>query len=149
MRIGEAAARAGVSCDTLRYYERQGLLPRAPRTQSGYRDYSSSIVERVRFVRNALRFGFTVRQVAGFLRSRESGRPPCRQVRAAAEQILDRIDQQIADLTAARAEVEQTLAAWDQRLAAAAPGEPARLLEGIAGLKPCATSLKRCATTQG
>lgn len=133
MRIGEAAARAGVSCDTLRYYERRGLLPRPPRTVSGYRDYSASIVDRVRFVRNALRFGFTIKQVSGFLHSRESGRPPCRQVRAAAAQILERIDQQIAELTAARADVHRTLIAWDDRLADAPPGKAAHLLESISG----------------
>jgi DNA-binding transcriptional MerR regulator len=131
MRIGQAAALAGVSCDTLRYYERQGLLPRPPRTDGGYRDYSASIVERVRFVRNALRFGFSVKQVAGFLKSKESGRPPCRDVRAAADAILGRIDQQIAELSAARVDVERTLAVWDERLAAAAPGKPAHLLDTI------------------
>lgn len=133
MRIGQAAARAGVSCDTLRYYERQGLLPSPPRTAGGYREYSDSIVERVRFVRNALRFGFTVKQVSGFLKSRESGRPPCREVRAAAETILGRIDQQIAELSAARADVERTLVAWDERMAATPSGMPARLLESITG----------------
>jgi MerR family transcriptional regulator, copper efflux regulator len=133
MRIGKAAALSGVSCDTLRYYERQGLLPRPPRTAGGYREYSASIVDRVRFVRNALRFGFTVKQVSGFLRSRESGHPPCRQVRAAAAQILERIDLQIAELTTARADVQRTLAAWDERLADTPPGTPARLLESISG----------------
>ena len=131
MRIGEAAALAGVSCDTLRYYEREGLLPRPPRTGGGYRDYTASIVERVRFVRAALRFGFSVKQVSGFLKSRDSGRPPCGQVRAAAEQILVRIDQQIAELTSARADVSRTIAAWDERLYATPPGTAARLLESI------------------
>lgn len=133
MRIGEAAALAGVSSDTLRYYERQGLLPRPPRTDRGYRDYSASIVERVRFVRSALRFGFSVKQVAGFLRSRETGRAPCRQVRAAAAEILVHINRQIAELTEARADVERTLAEWDRRLAATPTGAPAHLLESISG----------------
>lgn len=131
MRIGKAAALAGVTCDTLRYYERQGLLPRAPRTAAGYREYTPSIVERVRFVRNALRFGFSVRQVSAFVRSRDSGSPPCRQVRAAAAQILDRLDRQIAELTASRDDVERTLAQWDRRLAQTTDGSPARLLESI------------------
>jgi DNA-binding transcriptional MerR regulator len=133
MRIGEAAALAGVSRDTLRYYERQGLLPRTLRTPSGYRDYPTSIVGRVRFVRHALRFGFSVKQVAGFLKSRESGHPPCRTVRAAGEQILVRIDQQIAELTAARLDVTRTLAQWDERLATTPAGKPAQLLESISG----------------
>ena len=131
MRIKQAAELAGVSCDTLRYYERQGLLPAPSRTAGGYRDYTTSIVERVRFVRNALRFGFSIRQVSGFLKSRDSGAPPCRQVRAAGDQILARIDQQIEELTAARTEVARTLVEWDQRLAATPRGVPARLLESI------------------
>ena len=132
MRIGEAAACAGVSRDTLRYYERQGLLPRPPRTAGGYREYADSIVDRVRFVRNALRFGFSVKQVAGFLRSRDAGRPPCREVRAAGERILSEIDRQIQELAATRDEVQRTLVEWDLRLAQTAPGRPARLLEAIA-----------------
>lgn len=131
MRIGEAAAFAGVSCDTLRYYERQRLLPRAPRTSSGYRDYSDAIVERVRFVRNALRFGFSIKQTASFLKSRDSGRPPCRDVRAAGERILVEMDRKIDELTTARANVQRTLVAWDHRLATTPTGTPARLLESI------------------
>src|SRR5689334_24171710 len=99
MRIGEAAARAGVTCDALRYYERQGLLPRPARAANGYRDYSDAIVERVRFVRNALRFGFSIKQTAGFLRLRDAGRPPCREVRADAERLLADVERQIARLS--------------------------------------------------
>jgi DNA-binding transcriptional MerR regulator len=132
MRIGDAAARAAVSRDALRYYERHGLLPRCPRTTSGYREYSDAIVDRVRFVRNALRFGFSVKQIAAFQRSRDAGRPPCREVRAAGERILSAIDRQIEELTAARADVQRTLVEWDRRLGATPPGRAAHLLEAIA-----------------
>jgi DNA-binding transcriptional MerR regulator len=131
MRIGEAAARAGISRDALRYYERQGLLPRAARANNGYREYSESIVERVRFVRNAIQFGFSVKQVASFLRSRDAGRPPCRQVRTAAGQLLADLDKQIERLMASRESMRRTLEAWDVRLAATPDGSPARLLEHI------------------
>ena len=60
-RIGEAAAHAGVSPDTLRYYERRGALPKAARTSAGYRVYSEEAVVRVQFARNALRFGFSLK----------------------------------------------------------------------------------------
>jgi MerR family copper efflux transcriptional regulator len=131
MRIGQAAARAGVTCDTLRYYERQGLVPRPPRATNGYREYPDAIVGRVRFVRNALRFGFSVKQVAGFLRERDAGRPPCRNVRKTAEQLLDNVDRQIERLTASRESMRRTLAEWDARLASTPKGVPARLLEHI------------------
>jgi DNA-binding transcriptional MerR regulator len=131
MRIGEAAARAGVSRDTLRYYERHGLLPRPPRTNGGYRVYSDAMVDRVRFARNALRFGFSVKQIARFFKSREAGRPPCREVRAAAEELRAAMDRQIEELTVARAAIERVLEAWDDRLAATPAGAPARLLETL------------------
>jgi DNA-binding transcriptional MerR regulator len=67
--IGEAARRAGVSPDLVRYYERVGVLPRAPRTAGGFRFYSDETVARLIFVKNAIRFGFTSKELAGFLKS--------------------------------------------------------------------------------
>jgi DNA-binding transcriptional MerR regulator len=129
LRIGEVAERTGVSVDTIRHYERLGLLPKAARTSAGYRQYSPSAVERVRLVRHALRFGFSLRDIAGFLRVRASGGQPCRDVRAAAERILTAVDQRIAELTAARTDMVQTLRNWDRRLARTPVNRPARLLE--------------------
>ena len=114
LRIGEAARLAGVSPDTLRYYERMGVLPAIERTESGYREYSEAVVQRIRFVRNALRVGFSLNQVTTLLRARDSGHAPCREVRAAAEDILAGVDRQIEDLKAARRAMRDTLAAWDK-----------------------------------
>ena len=66
-RIGVLAQQTGVSVDTIRHYERLGLLPKAARTNAGYRQYPPSAVERVRLVRHALPFGFSLRELAGFL----------------------------------------------------------------------------------
>ena len=131
LRIGQAAAEAGISPDTLRYYERMGLLARIPRTQAGYRLYSEKSVERVQFIRNALRFGFGLKEVRTFLRDCESGRAPCREVRAAAENILIRVDRQIRELQIARRAIRETLADWDVRLGATPSGKPARLLQTL------------------
>ena len=60
LRIGELAERSGVSADTIRYYERIGLMSKAARTSAGYRESSESAIDRVRLVQNALRFGFTL-----------------------------------------------------------------------------------------
>lgn len=128
LRIGQVAREAGVSPDTLRYYERKGLLSQIGRTAAGYRQYSDGVLEQIRFTRNALRFGFSLKQVASFLGARESGRVPCRDVRAAAEDILERVDLQIKELNAARRAIRNTLAEWDKRLAATPAGTPARLL---------------------
>jgi DNA-binding transcriptional MerR regulator len=131
LQIGELAERTGVSVDTIRHYERLGLLPKAARTDAGYRQYPPSSVDRVRLVRYALRFGFSLRDVAGFLRVRESGGTPCRDVRAAAERIMTAVDQRIAELTAARKDMGRTLRNWDRRLARTPANRPARLLESL------------------
>jgi DNA-binding transcriptional MerR regulator len=131
LQIGQVAERTGVSVDTIRHYERLGLLSKAARTNAGYRQYPPSAVDRVRLVRHALRFGFSLRDVAGFLRVRESGGTPCRDVRAAAERILTAVDQRIAELTAARKDMSRTLRNWDRRLARTPANRPARLLESL------------------
>jgi len=131
LQIGELARRTGVSVDTIRHYERLGLLAKAARTNAGYRQYPPSAVDRVMLVRHALRFGFSLRDVAGFLRVRESGGTPCRDVRAAADRILTAVDQRIAELSAARKDMSRTLRNWDRRLARTPANRPARLLESL------------------
>jgi hypothetical protein len=79
-------------------------------------------------VRNAIRFGFTSKELAGFLKARDSGRPPCRSVRAAGQRLLKEMDDQLARLREARTAMAETLAAWDARLARTPVGVPAHLL---------------------
>jgi len=126
--IGEAARRAGVSPDLVRYYERVGVLPRAPRTAGGFRYYSDETVARLLFVRNAIRFGFTSKELAGFFKARESGRPPCHSVRAAGQRLLKEMDEQLARLLEARTAMAETLDSWDARLERTPAGAPAHLL---------------------
>ena len=131
LRIGELAKLAGVSTDTLRYYERMGLLSGIARTSGGYRQYPASAPGEVQLIRNAMRFGFSLKQVAQFLRARELGHPPCQQVRNAGEEILARVNQQIKDLKTARISIRKTLAQWDHHLSKVSAGQPARLLQSI------------------
>ena len=131
LRIGQVAQRAGVSADTIRYYERLGLLPKPHRTPAGYREYPEHVVNRIALVRNAMRFGFSLREINGFLRVREAGGTPCHQVRQAGQIILDRVDQQIAELTATRETMRETLLTWDAQLARTPAKQPARLLEAL------------------
>ena len=126
--IGEAARRANVSPDLVRYYERVGVLPRAPRTAGGFRYYSEETVARLLFVRNAIRFGFTSKELAGYLKARDSGRPPCSSVRAAGQRLLREMDEHLARLNEARTAMAETLAAWDARLERTPSGTPAHLL---------------------
>ena len=87
-RSGELARLAGVSTDTLRHYERKGLLKRARRSANGYREYLATDLDRVRLVRGALGIGFTLDELARILSVRDRGGAPCRQVRALAGRSL-------------------------------------------------------------
>jgi DNA-binding transcriptional MerR regulator len=126
--IGEAARRAGVSPDLIRYYERVGVLPRAPRTAGGFRYYSEDTIAQLLLVRNAIRFGFTSKEIAGFLNARDSGRPPCASVRTAGQRLLAEMDERLARLNEARAAMVKTLASWDARLERTPAGKAAHLL---------------------
>lgn len=129
--IGELAERSGVSADTIRYYERIGLMPKAARTSAGYREYGESAINQVRLVQNALHFGFSLKQVAAFLGVRCAGGAPCKNVRAAGAMILEAIERQIAELTVSRESIKETLKLWDLRLSQTPEGRPARLLEAL------------------
>jgi DNA-binding transcriptional MerR regulator len=131
LTIGQVAQLTGVTRDTIRYYERLGLLPRPVRTPAGYRQFPATAVNRLALVRNAQRFGFTLREIAGFLRVRDSGGKPCRDVRAAAQRRLDAVEQQIAELVAMRDRMSRTLENWDVTLARTPADLPARLLETL------------------
>jgi MerR family transcriptional regulator, copper efflux regulator len=130
MRIGQLAHATGVSTDTIRYYERIGLLPPAQRTESGYREYPSTAGNRILVIRNAVQLGFPLLEIAKVLRVRDSGGTPCRQVRDYAEELINQIDRRIEELTRQRASMVALLADWDRRLAHA-NGTHAHLLEGI------------------
>ena len=131
MRIGQVARAAGVSVDTVRHYERIGVLRAAPRTDAGYRLYEKSAIDRVLLVRSAVQFGFSLTELARFLRARDTGSPPCSAVRATAQQIMDRVEAQIAALLDTRERMRTLLLEWDRRLARTRPGVPARLLEDL------------------
>lgn len=101
MWIAEAAASAGVNPQTLRYYERRGLMSGVGRRGSGYREYTAEDVRIVRFVKRAQELGFSLADVAELLRLRNvrTGRPA---VRAIAERRLEDLNERIGDLTAMR-----------------------------------------------
>ena len=128
---GELARLAGVSSDTLRHYERVGVLPRPPRTPSGYRRYPPSAVERVRLIRRALAIGFTLDELVRVLQVRDRGGAPCRKVRDIAAGKLVEIERCIAEMGALRDQLRRLLETWDERLAGTPEGEAARLLESL------------------
>jgi DNA-binding transcriptional MerR regulator len=151
LTIGDVAARTGESRDTIRYYERIGLVPAPTRTAAGYRQYRAGIVKRLALVRSAQRFGFSLQEIRGFLGVRDGGGKPCHDVRAAAARMLDAVDRQIAELAAARRQMKATLKTWDAKLAATPAGRPAYLLDSLdpAPRPPAPTSRGRCPSWPG
>ena len=131
MRAGELAAAAGVSTDTLRHYERKGVLQRPRRSPNGYREYAPEALARVRLVRRALAFGFTLDELARVLRARDCGAAPCKEVRALAAEKLSGVEARLAELAELRDELRATLDGWDARLSKAGVGARAGLLESL------------------
>ena len=131
LRAGELARLCGVSTDTLRHYERVGVLARPGRSAAGYRQYPPESVARVRLVRRTLGLGFTLAELARILRTRDQGGAPCREVRAMAERKLEQLERRLAEMTSLRDHLRRLLADWDRRLAATPAGARALLLEAL------------------
>ena len=109
MKIGQVAADAGVSVDTVRFYERRGLLPAPSRRPSGYREYQPSTVERIRMARVMQSLGLTLDEIVDALAAHDAGTATCESERWRLEGVLDRIDGRIADLRRTRRLVTATL----------------------------------------
>jgi DNA-binding transcriptional MerR regulator len=127
------AAATGVSTDTLRHYERLGLLPGTERTRAGYRRYPPAMVERVRLIQRALVVGFSLKELGVALGQRDHGAPPCRKVRALMGDRLQALEARLVELAALRDEMQVIVREWDERLAATPDGHRARLLDMLAG----------------
>jgi DNA-binding transcriptional MerR regulator len=132
MRSGELARTASVSTDTLRHYERLGLLPAPQRTGGNYRVYAAEAIQRVRLIRNALAMGFSLKELSRIIKIRDDGGAPCREVRQLAEEKVAALGRQIDELAAYREHLRRVLADWDERLRRTGKSERARLLEALA-----------------
>src|SRR6185437_9438252 len=128
---GELAHLAGVSRDTLRHYERKGVLPRPLRGHNAYRQYPAEALQRVQLVRRALSVGFTLDELARVLKVRDAGGAPCEEVRKMAAQKLLNVQDQLRELTELRDDLQKTLQDWDARLSGRARGKRANLLESL------------------
>ena len=110
LTIGQLADRAAVTPDTLRYYERLGVLPPPERKPSGYRLYDPATVEQVAFIRKAQTLGLTLDEIREILRTAAKGTPPCEHVRATLQQRLEDTDARIAELQSLRGVLGKALA---------------------------------------
>ena len=132
LRSGELARRAGVSADTLRHYERKGLLEKPRRSRNGYREYPLSALDRVRLIQCALEVGFTLNELARIFKVRDRGGAPCHDVQSLAEAKLAKLEDQLRALTLLRDDLRAVLSNWDTRMAVRKPGERVGLLESLA-----------------
>ena len=113
MRTSELAGRAGVNSETLRYYERRGLLEAPPRTPGGYRDYPVSALRLLRFVRRAQELGFTLDEVAELLHLDDGGPESCDAARELAERRRDDLAVRIRDLQRMHDSLSELVATCD------------------------------------
>jgi MerR family transcriptional regulator, copper efflux regulator len=98
LTIGQVARGADVGVETIRFYERQGLIPEPPRTNSGYREYPAETVDRLRFIQRAKELGFSLREIEELISLRLDEGARAADVRARAEAKLQDIEEKIHDL---------------------------------------------------
>ena len=113
MRIGQLADKLGINPKTIRYYEQIGLIPAAPRTGGGYREYSDTDADRLTFIKTAQRLGLSLEEVAEILSLRERGERPCAYVRDVIDEQIRSVDRRIGELRALRGELRELRAAAD------------------------------------
>ena len=127
LRIGEVARLAGVNIQTLRYYERRGILEAPERSRSGYRQFPAETVELVRTIKRAQKLGFSLEEIARLLTIRDGGNGACTQARDVAARKLDLLNEKISEL----ADVKRTLEALIRDCEPRRPAEDCELLVAI------------------
>jgi len=123
MRIGELAKRAGVTPDTIRYYEREGLLTPPARTPSGYRDFGETALEDLQFIKKGQTLGLRLTDVREVMAITSGGEPPCDHVRTTITARLQEVDEKIRELETLRSTLTEAFARLD------------RLTEPVAGCR--------------
>jgi DNA-binding transcriptional MerR regulator len=109
LRVSELAAAVHVAADTIRYYEKAGLLPAPQRTPAGYRAYGQSAIDRVQFIQGAQRLGLRLREIRDLLAIRDTGVCPCEPAEQLLRRRLAELDAEVARLAALRTEMVQMI----------------------------------------
>lgn len=111
--IGQVSQQTGVPIRTIRYYELEGLLSPSGRRPSGYRIYTPQDLEKLRFIRQAKRFGLTLKEIRGIMHQSHRGlRPCCDHVRQLFSRKIEEFEGKIAELTATRDRLRERLRQW-------------------------------------
>ncbi len=114
LTVGKVAKMAGVSTDTIRYYQRVGLIPDAERLDSGYRVFALEAVRAIRFIKRAQGLGFSLGEIKELLSFREDGGVSCQDVRNAAARKVEMINQKIEDLSAIQGALTQLIQSCEE-----------------------------------
>jgi len=132
--IGQLAKAAGVKTDTVRFYEKSGLLPRTERTAAAYRVYDETALKRLLFIKQAQSLGFSLDEIKRILSLRGQGTETCRCVIAIAEATLSETGQKLRELQEFHDRLKRALIAWKQSAARRrkCPAEFCDLIEGSA-----------------
>lgn len=121
IQIGTLSKRTGVHIETIRYYERAGVLPRPARNAAGYRHYSDEDIRRLGFIRRLRELGFSLGIVQALLDLVESPRSKCREVRAVAARHLNEVQAKIRDLRRMEQVLKAMVASCDRGVAPECP----------------------------
>lgn len=124
---GELARKAGVNVQTLRYYERRGLLLSPARSESGYRQYPPDVVRRIRFIQRAKELGFTLVEIAELLALQVDGDDSCDEVREQAEAKLEDVTERIYSLQRMQSVLRELVDACHNR----SPTEECPILQSL------------------
>jgi len=131
LTVSELARIAGVGPDSIRQYERIGLVPKAERSSAGYRLWAAREVQYLKWVAPAKRAGFTLHELAEIFRMYRAGRAPCRKVQDLLRQKLAYLDRNVDELSALRAQLRGVFVRWEGRLRRASSGEFVPLFDDL------------------
>lgn len=115
LTIGALAHAAGIGVETVRFYERKGLIPEPPRTRSGYRQYPGDTVDRVKFIRRAQGLGFALREISELLDLRVDEVAACGPVEAQAREKLEQVNGKIEELRRMETALQRLVEACEAR----------------------------------
>jgi Hg(II)-responsive transcriptional regulator len=98
LKIGRVAKESGTGIETIRFYEKSGLISEPPRRESGYREYPKETIGRLRFIRRAKELGFSLKEISDMLTLSSSGKGTCGNIRKRATDKIQQVAEKIADL---------------------------------------------------
>ena len=114
LKIGEVAKRSGIGIETLRFYEKGGLLGRPGRTESGYRVYDSGVLQRLDFIKRSQMLGFSLDEIKRIIADKEAGKSPCHEVREIVRRRLGELDEKLKEMRRYRKELGAAFKNWEE-----------------------------------